>query len=195
MRFVIVVDAQYDFMMPDGALYVAGADALVVPTDDWLAALDPAEVAGVLFTFDTHTPEIYAGSAEAAQFPPHCMRGTPGWASVLDPARVDAGIPLYRLEKNVFAMWEEAHVLIGDLRDPLAPTTPRDAFFDRLKADGIEDVTVIGVAADYCVRWAVDGLVARGFRVTVPAAFTRGIARQIDTVVAEDWPEGAVALA
>lgn len=195
MHFVIVVDAQYDFMMPDGALYVDGAEALVGPTNDWLAELRPADVAGVLFTFDTHTPETYAGSAEAGQFPPHCMRGTPGWASVLDPARVDPAIPLYRLEKNVFAMWEEPHVLIGDLRDPLAPTSPRDAFFDALTARGIAEVTVVGVAADYCVRWAVDGLVARGFRVTVPAGLTRGIARQIETVVAEDWPAGAVALA
>ncbi|MEG8025263.1 hypothetical protein QP162_14100 [Sphingomonas aurantiaca] len=46
---------------------------------------------------------------------------------------------------------------------------------------------VIGVAADYCVRWAVEGLVERGFAVTVPAGLTRGIERQIDTVAAEDF--------
>ncbi|MEG8041528.1 hypothetical protein QP164_01445 [Sphingomonas sp. LR59] len=31
----------------------------------------------------------------------------------------------------------------------------------------------MGVAADYCVRWAVEGLVDRGFAVRVPAALTR----------------------
>ena len=53
---------------------------------------------------------------------------------------------------------------------------------------------VIGVAADYCVRWAIDGLVERGFRVIVPQALTRGIARPIEQVLAEDFAREAVAL-
>nr|WP_249403780.1 isochorismatase family protein [Sphingomonas sp. CFBP 13720] len=52
----------------------------------------------------------------------------------------------------------------------------RDVFFAQLRADGVQDVTVVGVAADYCVRWAVERLIACGFRVTVPADLTRGIA-------------------
>lgn len=192
---VIVVDAQADFMLADGALPVAGAAALIGPMQAWLARLGAAETAGVLFTFDTHFADTYPGSAEAAQFPIHCVRETPGWRGTVDPAAVDAAIPLYRLEKGVFDMWEEPELAVEDMRDPAAPPTPRDLFFTRLRDEGIEGVTVVGVAADFCVRWAVAGLIARGFDVTVPAALTRGIVRQIDAVVADDFADSVVVTA
>ena len=191
-RFVIVVDTQRDFMAADGALAVPGADALVAPMRRWLSTLDPAETAGVLFTFDTHLPEIYAGSAEAESFPLHCVRGTAGWANLLDAASLDPAIPAYRIEKGVFDMWAEPGLVIKDARDAASPTTPRDAFFADLQARDIADVTVIGVAADYCVRWAIEGLVKRGFDVSVPAGLTRGIERQIEAVAADDFAGAAL---
>lgn len=186
-RFVIVVDTQRDFMLADGALSVAGAEALVEPMQKWLVALRPQETAGVLFTFDTHVPEIYAGSAEAEAFPIHCVRGSNGWANMLDFTLVDPAIPAWRLEKGVFDMWSEDGLLIEDGRDPSAATVPRDHFFEQLRADGIHDVVVIGVAADFCVRWAIDGLLTRGFNVSVPSGLTRGIVRHIGEVAAEDF--------
>lgn len=183
-RFVVVVDVQGDFMWADGALPVPGAAELIAPMNAWLAGLSPADTTGVLFTFDTHVPDIYAGSPEAEQFPPHCERGTPGWDLVLDMDRVQPGIPLYRLEKGVFNMWEEEGLAVQPVR-PGGASMPREVFFARLQAEGIQDVTVIGVAADFCVRWAVEGLLARGFRVTVPAGLTRGIVREIDAVAAD----------
>src|SRR3954471_3052360 len=101
MRFVVVVDTQWDFMHADGALAVAGADALVPAAEAFLRSLTPDATAGGLFTFDTHEPEIYARSAEAEEFPPHCVKGSEGWANMLDPELVDAAIPVYRLEKGV----------------------------------------------------------------------------------------------
>ncbi len=194
-RFVIVVDAQQDFMTPDGGLYVPGAQSLIEPMNAWLKALDPGETAGVLLTFDTHYAETYAASAEAAQFPLHCVRNSPGWQSVIDVDAIAAAIPLYTLEKGVFAMWEEPDVTIRDARHPDRPATPRDRFFDELRQGGIGEVTVVGVAADFCVRWAVEGLIARGFRVTVPTAMTCGIARQITEVATEEWTGKGVEIA
>lgn len=187
MRFVIVIDTQRDFMAADGALSVAGAEALIPAAEQFLARLDPRDTAGVLFTYDTHETDVYAASPEAEQFPPHCLKGTPGWANMLDPSLIQAAIPVYRLEKGVFDMWAEDDIVLRDARGPDGAPLPRDAFFERLKAQGVDEVTVIGVAADYCVKWAVEGLLARGFDVTVPEALTRGIARQIRTVAAEDF--------
>lgn len=193
-RFVVVVDTQWDFMAADGALSVTGAADLVEPMQRWLAALAPDDTCGVLFTYDTHEPAIYARSAEAEAFPPHCVRGSAGWANVLDPALLDPAIPAWTIEKGVFDMWAEDGLTIADARNPQGPTIEREAFFARLKADGVSRVTVIGVAADYCVRWAIEGLVARGFAVEVPGSLTRGIERQIDVVAAQDFGDGRVSI-
>lgn len=68
-RFVIVVDTQADFMRADGALSVAGAEALIAPMQRWLASLRPAETAGVLFTFDTHSADAYPAPPRPDSFP------------------------------------------------------------------------------------------------------------------------------
>ena len=191
-RFVIVVDTQLDFMMADGALAVAGADALIAPMQHWLAALSPQETAGILFTFDTHDAATYPGSPEAAEFPVHCLRGGPGWGNVLDTAAIDPAIPVYRLEKGVFDMWAEPDLQVE--RVATGETIDREGFFARLKSEGVTSVKVIGVAADYCVRWAIAGLVDRGFTVEVPTELTRGIARPIGEVVAQDFAGAPVRL-
>lgn len=189
-RFIIVVDMQRDFVAPDGALPVPGAAALPLPLQAWLKELRADTTAGVLFTRDTHDLELYARSPEAKQFPPHCLRGTPGWAFVVDPTAIASDIPCYILEKGVFDMWAEPG-LVMVRRD--AVTIDRDRFFADLLGQGLA-VTVVGVAADYCVRWAVEGLVARGFQVTVPSDLTRGIDREIARVKSEEWPDVDVAI-
>lgn len=189
-NFVIVVDMQRDFVAADGALPVPGAGDIVAPMQDWLAGLRPEETEGVLFTFDTHVPEIYAASEEAKQFPPHCVKGTPGWQLVVDPGAVDPAIPTWRLEKGVFDMWAEEGIGVAPIDGDRLRS--RNRFFGDLARAGIEEVTVVGVAADYCVRWAVEGLLERAFNVTVPSTLTRGIERQIDRVAVEQWPERPV---
>lgn len=184
-NFVIVVDMQRDFVAGDGALPVPGAEEIVAPMRRWLAELRPQDVAGILFTADTHVPEIYAGSPEAEQFPPHCIRGTEGWSLVVDPTSVDPAIPTYTLEKGVFDMWEEADLQLA--RIAVGGMLGRDAFFAGLRDRGVGEVTVVGVAADYCVRWAIEGLLVRDFRVNVLRDLTRGITRSIDAVTEEEW--------
>ncbi|MEV5033384.1 cysteine hydrolase [Sphingobium sp. LMC3-1-1.1] len=191
-RFVIVVDMQRDFVAADGALPVGGAEAIVQPMKAWLAGLRSEDVAGVLFTADTHLPAIYAASTEAEEFPPHCEKGTPGWKNVLDPDAIDPAMPVYRLEKGMFDMWAEPDLTIAVVAT--GEQIARDAFFAELKARGVNEVTVIGVAADYCIRWAIEGLLARGFPVEVPTRLTRGIRRPIEQVIADDFAGAPVRL-
>lgn len=211
--FLIIVDAQYDFMMPNGRLPVPGADTLIAPMIQHVATLDPQRCAGVLMTFDSHTEEVYMGSPEnlgdpadgVPGFPLHCELGTPGWENVINPALVPQEIPLWGLRKGVFSMWEEKSLRVS--RKAVLPvaesghayvnetSADREAFFQGLKDSGVTTVEVIGVAADFCVNWAVRGLVERGFHVVVIEHLTKGIAREITQVRDEDYREGELTLA
>lgn len=191
-KFLVVVDTQYDFVMPDGLLYVPGAEEIIPAASAFLKNLDPAEYAGVLFTFDTHIPSVYAGSPESEMFPEHCVRYTKGWGNVLPLYNVPEGIPVFTLEKGVFNMWEEEHVKLNSKSFGAATdftkgsssefTIDRDYMFEMMTVDknleaGIKAdvIQVFGVASDFCVKWAVDGFVKRGFKVEVIDELCRGI--------------------
>ena len=193
-KLVIVVDMQKDFVLADGALPVPEAETLVTPMQEWLGMLKPEETAGVLMTFDTHVPDVYNNSPESEQFPIHCVRGTEGWKTVLPLGTIKPEITVWRLEKGVFGMWEEPHLNVTNIRNMAAPAMPRDEFFEDLKQKGVTEVDVVGVAADFCVKWAIDGLVERGFKVNVPQHLTKGIERQISQVVTEDFGKSPVKL-
>ncbi|KQM61344.1 MULTISPECIES: isochorismatase family protein [unclassified Sphingomonas] len=188
---IVVVDTQADFMLPDYALPVPGAEAIVAPLAEWLSRRSAADTAAMVFTFDTHFADTYPDSAEAALFPIHCVKGTPGWRNLLDPLSTARDISCRTLEKGVFDMWAEDGLLLDDPRGVMPPV-PRDTFFADLRRQGVDRAIVVGIAADYCVRWAIDGLVARGFSVTVPAALTRGIDRPIEQVLREDFADRPV---
>lgn len=67
------VDTQFDFMDPAGALYVPGAER-IVPNLRRLFAAAIEHAVPVISTADDHAPD----DPEFADFPPHCVRGTPG---------------------------------------------------------------------------------------------------------------------
>lgn len=198
-KFVVFIDTQGDFVFRNGKLPVAGAEDILADLLRFAAGLDPEEVAGVLFTFDTHEEETYIGSPEnlgnpeagEPGFPIHCVKGTPGWENVINPRLIDSRIPVYTLEKGVFDMWAEDNIEVHG--EEMYASKARDGFFARYLQEG-QTVVVVGVAADFCVKWAVDGFVKRGFNVEVPANLTRGIIRQIDQVVAEDYEAGKVVI-
>jgi len=188
-KIVIVVDAQNDFMKENGNLPVSGAEELIEPINDYLRALKASDVELVLFTFDTHTEEGFPGSPESELFPLHCVKGTVGWELAVT---TEVEPTVFKLEKGVFDMWAEDDIRVVD---PTGFDCGREFLFEQLKRNEMIDVEVVGVAADFCVKWAVDGLLRRGFRVTVNESLTRGIERQIDQVLAEDWEDQAVFLA
>jgi nicotinamidase/pyrazinamidase len=196
-KFVVFVDTQGDFVFRNGKLPVADAESILADLLRYASELSPDEVDGVLFTFDTHERETYMGSPENLGNPDagepgfdiHCERGTPGWENVVNPRLIDSRIPVYTLEKGVFDMWAEDNIEVHG-EQMYAPKN-RDAFIARFLTEG-QTVEVVGVAADFCVKWAVDGFVKRGFHVVVPSELTRGIIRQIDQVVEEDYAEGSV---
>lgn len=157
-----IVDMQYDFVASDGKLAVPGAYDLIRPANDFLHR---EQMDLVIATFDTHNAKTYAMSAEGKMFPPHCIRGTRGWQSVLDLPKNTV-----RVMKNQFDVWAAPEAMTRAL--------------GQMKPAGSQ-VYVMGVASDFCVKYAIAGYLARGYSVTVLADLCRGIERQMDDVVRE----------
>lgn len=196
-KAAIVVDAQVDFMRKDGTLYVEGAEDVIETLDQYLESLTVENgYFGVLFTADTHDPETYEDSEEGKMFPPHCYMGTDGFDFAVDPAKVaapvDGGVDRFILNKGVFNMWEEQSLDIRPFKvvgEPVAigGEQDREDFFKNLINAGIDEVEVVGVASDYCVKWVIEGLLARKFKVVVYDNLVVGIERDIHQVAQEDF--------
>ena len=196
-KFILVIDTQYDFMMSDGALPVEGAESIIAPGIKFLGNLDPDETAGVLYTYDTHVEDEYIGSPEnlgnpdagEPGFPIHCEEFTAGWQNVFNPNIITGNIWSGTLRKGVFNMWEEDGITInydhGNVAMEPGMKKDRDEFFKELRDSGIDTVQVMGVASDFCVRWAIDGLLKRGFKVEVIEHLTAGIIKQTADMVKE----------
>ena len=167
------VDTQADFMLPGGKLYVPGAEKLL-PN---IRRLTQAATDGRVFLVSHgcfHAPD----DPEFKIFPPHCVKGTAGAelvpeALTLSVARVpnDAGAKIpgdlqhYQqilLEKQTLNIFESRHA---------------DALLQKLGSQA--EFVVFGVVTEYCVSFAVKGLLERGRRVAV-------VGDAIETLNAED---------
>lgn len=200
-RILVIVDTQIDFVMRYGLLAIAGAEAIVIPGIGVITNLDAGEYAAVLYTYDTHVASEYIGSLENVGQPDlgipgfrlHCEKGTIGWENVFNPRLVPKGIPVFELEKKVFDAWEKdsaetpVHPTNDDRERLLGAAMGRDEFFTRLQALGVDTAVVIGVAADFCVKDQVRGLLARGFNVEVIEEVTAGIMRDMAQTIADEF--------
>jgi nicotinamidase/pyrazinamidase len=167
------VDVQSDFMLPGGKLYVPGAEKLL-PN---IRALTDAGRHDQVFLVSHgcfHSPD----DPEFKIFPPHCVKGTAGAELVPEaltdkvvrvPNDADAKLPedLSRyqqilLEKQTLNIFESRHA---------------DALVQRLGTRS--EFVVFGVVTEYCVSFAVQGLLERGRRVAV-------VQDAIETLKSED---------
>jgi nicotinamidase/pyrazinamidase len=212
------IDTQFDFVMRRGLLPVAGAEAIVLPGIDYLSDIDTDEVKAALFTFDTHVSEQYMGSLENVGqpelgipgFPLHCEADTPGWENVFNLEMVARQVPTWYLQKGVFDMWEQESRLVTVhpwITQELAEHSnghARDWFFgphaghaDHPYPDnqqgghelsGVDTVRIFGVASDFCVNWAVQGFLKRGYRVQIVEHLTAGIGMDVRETAAKFFP-------
>ena len=154
------VDAQADFMLPGGKLYVPGAEKLL-PN---IRRLTDAARQGRVFLV-SHGCYHTKDDPEFAIFPPHCVQGTPG-ANLVPEALTEkvvtvpnqaASLPpdLSRyqqilLEKQTLNIFESRHA--DELVERLGPNV---------------EFVVFGVVTEFCVRFAAKGLLERRRRVSV----------------------------
>ena len=155
------VDAQADFMLPGGKLYVPGAEK-IIPNIARLVKAATETGALIVSSSDAHTQN----DPEFQRFPPHCIAGTPG-AEII-PEGLAKGFrtipndasrelpkdvlnsPQVIFEKQTLNVFDNPHTseLVAQL-------------------GGETEYLVFGVATDYCVQLAAKGLLERGRRVAV----------------------------
>jgi nicotinamidase/pyrazinamidase len=184
-NFVFVdVDTQFDFMDPNGSLYVPGADR-IVPNLKKLIEFADEHYIPVIASVDAHPHD----DPEFAQFPPHCVLNTPGQrkigATVLEPVTVVSELPQLMtlpgrgsivLEKRIFSLFGNQNA---------------EKIFKEI---GAEKFVVFGVATDYCVRAAVMGLLERGYRVAVVEDAISGVTEEGSRSAIEEMKRGGAEL-
>ena len=155
------VDVQADFMLPGGKLYVPGAEKLLAN----IRRLTDAARRGDVFLVSHgcfHTPN----DPEFKQFPPHCVKGTPGAEFVPEaltnnfvriPNDANASLP-----KDLFQFQQ---IILEKQTLDIFETRMADALVERL--GDTTQFAVFGVVTEFCVSLAVKGLLKRKRRVAI----------------------------
>jgi nicotinamidase/pyrazinamidase len=155
------VDAQADFMLPGGKLYVPGAEK-IIPNIRRL--VNRAADAGVFLVSsgDSHSE----GDPEFARFPPHCLGGTAGARIIPEGlARNSRTIPNDPSRKLPEDILDSPQAVIEKQTLDVFDNPHTSELVDRLGADA--EYIVFGVVTEYCVQSAAKGLLARGRKVSV----------------------------
>ena len=188
---IIVIDVQNDFC-PGGALAVAGGDEIVAPIN----ALVP-EFAVRVFTQDWHPSDhlSFASQHGADPFtttempygtqvlwPDHCVIGSDGAAfhPNLDARPADLIIRKgFRREIDSYSAFFE--------NDQATPT----GLEGYLKSRGVDTVTLVGLATDYCVNFSAVDAAKLGFNATVIESLCRAIDLDGSLAAAKEGMAGA----
>ncbi len=141
---LVVVDVQNDFADPAGSLSVRGGDA-VVPVIN--RELEMATSAGALIaaTQDWHPESTPHFAKDGGIWPVHCVADT--WGSELHP---DLALPADAPRVHKGANGEDGYSGFT-MRDPTTGEEMPTELDGLLRARGIEQVVVVGLATDYCV--------------------------------------------
>ena len=176
MEALIIVDVQNDFV-DGGALAVPGGGEvvpvinalqagfdLIVATQDW----HPADHASFAANHPGKQPydTIDLHGLPQTLWPEHCVQGTPGagFAPGLDRARWE----------RVFRKGTDPEI---DSYSGFFDNGHRRAtgLGDYLRERGVEGVTVVGLATDYCVKFTALDARAEGLRVRLIVDACRGV--------------------
>ncbi len=154
---LIVVDYQNDFTPPNGALAVPEGDT-IAPRINALIASGDYDL--VVATRDWHPPDHGSFTEQGGTWPVHCVQDTEG-AQLhpdLDAAAVDVIV-------------DKGQAVDTDGYSGFDGTDLAALLRDR----GIGEVTIVGLATDYCVKQTALEALQEGFTVVVDSSAVRGV--------------------
>ncbi|KIC18540.1 bifunctional nicotinamidase/pyrazinamidase [Leisingera sp. ANG-DT] len=172
---LIVVDVQNDFC-PGGALAVPGGDEVVAPinammdrfdavilTQDWHPAGHSSFASSHLGKTPFETTEMPYGPQ--VLWPDHCVQGTEGAAFHKD-LRTDGDLIIRKGFRPVIDSYS------GFFENDQTTPTGLEGY---LRSRGITDLTLAGLATDFCVAFTALDAARLGFGVTVQLSACRAI--------------------
>ncbi len=199
MHALLLIDIQNDFL-PGGALAVAGGNeiipvvnalmpefAIIVATQDW----HPKDHGS--FAANHHGGRVYKTvdlhGLPQMLWPTHCVQDSAG-------ALFAPGLDTRRITK-IFPKGTDARI---DSYSGFFDNGQRGdtGLADWLREQGITELTLCGLATDYCVKFTALDALECGFKVNVVLAACRGVDLQpgdCDRAVAEMREKGAVIIA
>lgn len=153
-KILVVVDYQYDFFNPDGALYVNGGEKL----QERIATIIP-DFDHVIFTQDWHPFAHCSFKENGGIWPIHCVAGTIGAGIPVEFMKLAKSFSCHTKGENqdeeeygafdkttydlaVECDYEGRYVVDGE---PAAKDVVEKVF------EEIDEVVVCGIAGDYCV--------------------------------------------
>lgn len=170
MRTVLwEVDAQTDFMLSGGKLYVPGAEKIIANLNRLVEQARQDRVL-LISSADAHQPD----DPEFREWPPHCLKGTAG-AELIPEARAARRLVIPNQEDFVFPddLRSYQQILLEKNTLDVFDNPNTDTLLSRLAvsqkshAGSPPDFLVFGVVTEYCVNRAADGLLRRGYDVSI----------------------------
>jgi nicotinamidase/pyrazinamidase len=164
-KALVVIDVQNDFV-PGGALAVPDGHKVIETINTMMDSFD-----SVILTQDWHTQDDPSFESSGGPWPPHCVEGTLG--AELHPE---------------LAKEKAHHVVKGRVNDKTSGTD----LVEYLRSNQIEEVTMTGLALDYCVRETALALADAGFRVKVHLPGTRAVSEETARSALRDFEEAGI---
>ncbi|MGB8387408.1 pyrazinamidase PncA [Mycobacterium sp.] len=164
MRALIIVDVQNDFCA-GGSLAVTGGAAVASAVNDYLAG-EPG-YQHVVATQDFHIDpgDHFSDRPDySSSWPPHCIAGSRGadFRPDLDTSRIEA---VFR--KGAHGGAYSGFEGVDQNGTPL---------LEWLRQRGVDEVDVVGIATDYCVRRTAEDAVRAGLATRVLVELTAAVA-------------------
>ena len=176
---VIVVDDQFDFNNPEGALYVKGGENIDDAIIDY-ATKNNDRINKFIFTRDWHTKKDESFEKNGGEWPIHCVQNTPGAevSKKLIDAIANLRIPYDIVNKGTVFDHEEygafEHCGTFHHLHPNDPPSVKYCYFANCESSSgcriiTENLVVCGIAGDYCVKETIKNLLKhwRKFNISV----------------------------
>jgi nicotinamidase/pyrazinamidase len=172
------VDSQVDFMLPGGRLYVPHAEE-IIPQLRELMLWARAHQLPIVSTSDAHAPD----DPEFAQWPPHCVAGTPGQQHIPETRFPDAVVIENAPDAFHLPRGWVGQIIVEKRVYDFTTNVNIEAILASLAQPRF---AVFGVATEYCVRSSVLALRKRNLPVAVVRDAIKAISEEEGRMAMEE---------